>query len=458
MPDIPRLSRRAVTAVAVAGALLAAGCSAPGSNNTPSGQSAKKPSAISTDPASAGKLTLRVWDQEVRGGQNQEITRLNQQFEKKYPNVTIKRTAKSFSDLKTTLKLALSGNNPPDAVEVNQGYPDMVSFVKAGMLLPLDSYSSVYGWKDRYPPTLLNLNRVNADATKFGTGKLYGLSQMGEYVGVYYNKKNLSAAGITPPKTWSQFESDLAKVKAAGQIPIQFGNLDKFPAIHTFGVIQAQATGDQTVRDLVYGSGGAKWTADKTVAAAQTLQDWVKKGYFPPGVNGIGYDDSNKAFGQGKGAFLITGTWAAADLKGPMGSSLGLMVPPASTGGSPTTTGGESLAFGITSKSSHADVAAAYINFLTDAHAQDVILQAGNLPAVPGPSAVQLAGAPVNQEMVAGWKSVNQSDGLVPYLDYTTPTFYDTITAALQNLIGQKSTPQQFAEKLQADVDAFHNG
>ena len=449
--------RRTAAVLAAAGLVLAAGCSAPGSNNA-SAPTTKKASQVSTDPAKAGKVTLRVWDQEVRGGQNAEMTKLNNQFMAKYPNVTIKRTSKSFTDLKTTLKLALSGDSPPDVVEVNQGYPDMVSFVKAGFLQPLDAYSSVYKWADRYPASLLALNKVSADKSRFGTGHLYGLSQMGEFVGVYYDKAKLKKLGLPLPKTWSDFTADLAKAKAAGELPIQFGNLDKWPAIHTFGALQGQLAGKQQVRDLVFGQGGAKWTSSQTVKAAQTLQDWAKKGYFPSGVNGVGYDDSTKAFGQGKGVFLITGTWAAADLKGPMGSRLGLMVPPAaSSGSSPVTTGGESLALGVTSKSKHADVAAAYIDFLTNAKASGVIQQTGNLPAVPASDASSQASG-VDAQMIDGWQQLSDANGLVPYLDYSTPTFYDTITAALQKLIGGQSTAKQFTATLQADYEKFQQG
>jgi raffinose/stachyose/melibiose transport system substrate-binding protein len=445
---------RALAVVAVCGALTVSACSAPGSDSS-SQPEAKSPSSISTDPAKAGKVTLSVWDQEVRGGQNAEITALNKQFQAKYPNVTIKRTSKSFSDLKTTLKLALSGNNPPDVVEANQGYPDMVTFVKAGMLLPLDSYSKAYGWSKRYPATLLALNKVSADASHFGEGKLYGLSQMGEYVGVYYNKTKLKQLGLTPPATWSELTADLPKIKAKGELPIQFGNLDKWPAIHTFGVIQAATAGKQDVRDLVFGTGNATWTSAPTVQAATTLQTWAKKGYFPSGVNGIGYDDANKQFAQGKGVFDITGTWLAADIKGPMGSSLGLMPTPAGSKGL-ATTGGESLAFSVTSKSKEPDVAAAYIDFITDARAADVMLKTGNLPAVPGQAASGLSSASVEGQLVGGWQKISAADGLVPYLDYSTPTFYDTLTAALQNLIGGKSTPQQFTKALQTDYSKFH--
>lgn len=53
--------------------------------------------------------------------------------------------------------------------------------------------------------------------------------------------------------------------------------------------------------------------------------------------------------------------------------------------------------------------------------------------------------------MASEWKRVNTGSGLVPYLDYATPTFYDTLSAAVQQLTAKKLTPQQFAEQLQKD-------
>ncbi len=40
-------------------------------------------------------------------------------------------------------------------------------------------------------------------------------------------------------------------------------------------------------------------------------------------------------------------------------------------------------------------------------------------------------------------------------LDYTTPTFYDTLTAGMQELLGGQSDPQQFVDALQTDYAAF---
>ncbi|NSC24896.1 extracellular solute-binding protein, partial [Streptomyces albus subsp. chlorinus] len=403
----------------------------------------------------AGKVTLTVWDQQIRGGQNAAIERLNKQFEEKYPNVRIKRVARGFNDLKKTLKLALSGDNPPDVVQANQGYSDMVAFAHAGMLTPLDSYAGLYGWNTRFPQTLLNLNRVSADGSRFGTGQLYGISQEGEYIGVYYNKKVLRKAGVEPPRTWQEFTGALPKLKKAGQLPVQFGNLDKYPAIHTFGVLQSQAAGSaEPVRETVFGRGEG-FDTDATRQAARTLADWAEKGYIPKGANGKGYDDAAKQFADGKGAFLVTGTWQLADLRKPMGDDLGFMPPPPARGKPPVTTGGEGLPWSLTSKSDHPEVAAAYLDFLTGEHASNVMAEEGVLPVVPGKAAGKTDPGSAGGQMIAGWKKLNAADGLVPYLDYTTPTFYDTLSADLQGVLSGSVAPGRLAARMQKEYEDF---
>ncbi|MGY0489942.1 extracellular solute-binding protein [Streptomyces sp. WG-D5] len=450
------LTRRSVLAAALA--VGAAGCT-PGTDGSGAvtGDAAPAGNGV-PDPAKAGNVTLRVWDQETRGGTNAEIEQLNKEFQEKYPNVTIRRVSRSFDDLKTTLKLALSGNNPPDVVQANQGYPDMVAFVEAGLLTPLDTYAGIYEWNTRYPATLLNLNRVSVKkagtSRRFGTGRLYGISQTGEFVGLYYNKAVLKKAGLQPPRTWAEFTDSLATLKKAGELPIQFGNLDKWPAIHTFGVLQDQQ-GTEPARDTVLGRGDGFGTS-RTTRAATVLTEWMDRGYLPKDTNGLGYDDANKKFMAGQGAYTITGTWMQADFQKRLGDDLGVMPPPPATaGGKPTTTGGQGLAWSVTSRSAHPDVAAAYLDFLTSEHAADVMTENGVLPAVPGKAAAALDPRSPDGRMIAAWRELTAADGLVPYLDYATPTFYDTTSAALQELIAGKTRPSAFARTLQSDYGAF---
>ncbi len=171
---------------------------------------------MQTDVAALGDVTLTVWDQEVRGGQNEQMERLNAAFQEQYPNVTIDRVSRSFDDLATTLRLALSGNDAPDVVQANNGRADMGAFVSRGPAAAARRYAEVYGWDQRFPEAVRQYVSYTPDGKVFGEGELYGLPQVGEVVGVYYNPAKLQRLGIAVPGTWEEFEAALATAKAAG--------------------------------------------------------------------------------------------------------------------------------------------------------------------------------------------------------------------------------------------------
>ncbi|KQR52075.1 sugar ABC transporter substrate-binding protein [Leifsonia sp. Leaf336] len=402
----------------------------------------------------SGKITLTVWDQNTDGGIDQAQKELNAAFEKKYPNVTIKRVSRSFSDLKTTLKLALSGDNPPDVVQANQGYPDMGAFVKAGLLRPINDYADLYKWNDYYPSSLLKLNSFSSDGKTWQGDKLFGVSQTGELVGLYYNRAVLQKAGIdAPPKTLQELTDDMAKVKAAGALPLSYGDVEKSPGIHLYGLALSALAGTK-VNDLVSGASGS-WTGSDEVQAATVVQGWQKSGYITPGANGVSRDAAVDAFGKGGAAFLITGTWYLATLADAASSKdIGFTALTPDGSSTPVTMGGEGLAWAMTSKTKHADAAAAYIDFITDKNASEVLVKTGNLPTVVPSGSIPAEGT-VAGDITRDYMTISKSNGITPYLDYATPTFYDTITAAAQDLIALKATPQQFGQTLQDDYAKF---
>ncbi len=443
-------SRLATLTAGALGVVVLAACT-PGSNtaSTP----APTVSSVNTDAAKLGDVTLTIWDQEVRGGQAAQMQKLNDEFQKTYPNIKIKRVSRSFDDLKTTLRLALSGNEPPDVVEANNGRSDMGEFVKAGQLLPLDKWAEAYGWNERYPASVRQYVSYSADGKTFGEGNLYGLPQVGEVVGIYYDKKMLSDAGVTAPTTWSEFETSLATLKGKNQVPLMLGNLEKWPAIHVFGTIQGRTTPADQIKELAFGRQGPTWNTSENTKAAQTLVDWVDKGYFNPGFNGEDYDPAWQAFSKGTGAYLIAGTWLQADLQKAMGDNVGFMLPPGDTAdAAPVATGGTGLPFSITSKSKNPDAAAAYINFITNAKASAVLAETGNLPLA---DTAEQQSSGLQKDVFSSFAKAVDGDGLVPYLDYATPTMPDTLGAALQDLLAKKATPEQFLATVEKDRSAF---
>jgi raffinose/stachyose/melibiose transport system substrate-binding protein len=402
-------------------------------------------------------VTLLVWDQEVRGGQAQAIATLNKAFQKKYPNIKLNRVAKSFTDLQATLKLAASGPNPPDVIEVNNGYSSMGPLVKAGLLLSLNKYMGQYGWNTRYSSGILKMNKFTSDGNSFGIGNLYGLPMTGEVVGVYYNKSKLKQLGLKVPTTFQQFEAAVTKAQKAGQTPIQFGNLDKWPGIHEFEELMLQNVTKTWASDWIFGARGGKmsFSSPGAVSAAQKLQTWAKAGVFTKGYEGLKYDPSWADFGKGNGVFLISGSWLTADLKKALGKDVGFFLLPPPSGKPLATLGGEGLPWAISSKTKNADAAATYLDYITNNKSMQVVADNGNVTATKASVKVP---AGIDTEVFNAWTNANKQDAVVPYLDWATPTMYDTITAAIQELLAGKATASSFAATVNSDYSKFHNG
>jgi raffinose/stachyose/melibiose transport system substrate-binding protein len=408
------------------------------------------------DVANAGDVTLTVLDQQVRSGQDAAIKRLNAEFMKRYPNVTIERTNRSFEDLQKTVRLAVTRPDAPDVVQANQGYGIMGALTKAGILLPLDDYAEAYGWNDRYSEGLLAFNSFSPDGTKFGTGNLYGISQAGEIVGVFYNKEKVPE----PPETMADFEALLKKAKAEGDIGIQLGNAgdDKYGGIHDYETVLARTASKDQVRDFVFGQSGGAFDAPEFEAAASKFKEWNDAGYLTPKVNGTGYDAAVENFAKGDGYFFIGGTWNIATLKEAMGDNVGFfLLPGEQADDEPIALGGEDLPWTITQKSENPDVAAAYIDFLTNENATKVLVETGNLPA-PQVAEADRPKSGLEADVFEQWDLLNENDGLIPYLDYAYDTAYDDIGGGIQELLDGQQDPKQFVDSIQSKYTEFIDG
>ena len=118
-------------------------------------------------------------------------------------------------------------------------------------------------------------------------------------------------------------------------------------------------------------------------------------------------------------------------------------------------TGGTGLPFSITEASENADVAAAYIDFITSDEAMQMIQEAGNLPVV-GATPDGASGAAA--DVIDAWTTAGEADALVPYLDYATPDSYDLLTAQVQELGGGSVDGEQFLATLEDEYSGFVSG
>ncbi|WP_122938993.1 ABC transporter substrate-binding protein [Brachybacterium sp. EE-P12] len=443
------------TTAALGGLGLLAAC-APGSDSDGGDASAPAAEEVETDIASLGEVTLTVWDQEVRGAQNDAIEALIEAFEKEYPNVTVDRVSQSFDDLQQQTGLALSGNDVPDVLQVNNARGDMGTYVADSLLTDLTGYAEAYGWTDRFAPSVLSKMMYSADGVTFGEGSLYGLPQTGEICGIYYSQKKLDDLGLEAPTTWDELFSLVEAAQEAGEQPIMLGNLDQWPALHVFGPLQAHFVPAEEIVTLGMGNAGADWTSQENVDALAQLAEWGTSGAMGDSPNGLAYDDAWPLYAEGTGVLLIGGSWLAPDMEAVMGEDLRFMAPPPGADGTVATTGGTGIPFSIPAAAENKDVAAAYIDFLTSDEAMQLIADNGGMPV--NRTAELAPDSGVNKDVYEAFDAVSTDGTLLPYLDYATPSFADTAGATLQEVIGGQTEPEAAAEALQEDYGEFTEG
>lgn len=442
---------------AAAGGLGMLAACAPGSD-TSGGRAQSAPSAdeIQTDPAALGDVTLRVWDQEVRGAQNDAILALIDAFQAEYPNITVDRVSQSFDDLQQQTGLALSGNDVPDVLQVNNARGDMGEFVAAGQLTDLSGYAEAYGWEERFSDSVLSKARYSADGVTFGEGSLWGLPQTGEVCGIYYSAAKLKQLGAEVPTTWEELFTLVETAQAAGEQPLVLGNLEQWPALHVFGPLQGNFVPAEEIVTLGMGNAGADWTSDTNIAALTQLAEWAGSGALGDSPNGLAYDTAWAEFTEGTGVLLIGGSWLGPDMEAVMGEDLRFMAPPPGADGTVATTGGTGLPFAIPANAANPAAAAAYIDYITSDAAMELIAEHGGMPVLRTAELAPASG--VNKDIYEAFDAVSTDGVLLPYLDYATPSFADTAGAALQELIGGQADPAATAETLQADYSDFTAG
>lgn len=402
--------------------------------------------------------TLVVWDNYPEAERTAVVEQLIERFEAANPGVQVERTPRSVEDLSLTLKLNLSSGNGPMVAQVNQGAGDMGALVAAGLLRPLDPWMRQYGWDRRVSASALQRNQWSKDGA-FGTGETYGIAPLGEMVGLYYNEQVLAQNGVAVPRTFEELELAMATLKEKGVVPMMMGNVDGVGSMQLYAILQQLHVGAaerEAEDDLVYGRGGS-FKATSFGEAAETLLAWDQKGYFFPGYQGISRADAVSLYVQDQAAFLISGSWYSAELQANKSIRF-TQVPPLGAVQTPLVEGGTDLALGITSvakSEAQQDMAAKYIDFMMSEEAAEAWAAAGLLPDKSMDDPGKATMGPLLADIFAVWQKLNKEDALGHYLDWASPTMYNTLTENLPKLIAGSLTPDQLTTALDADYQGY---
>lgn len=390
---------------------------------------------------------------------------------------TVEHRGWTLEELSSTLPRSVDSNQGPDIAQVNNGESLAGPMIRAGQLVSLAPYIAQYGWDQHLPPALAARNMYSEDGTVFGQGQLWGISIEAEVVGFYYQRSRFQENGVEGPTTFAELENLMQTFLDAGVTPLVFGNSDGWPAIHLFGEILGTMVSRDYLDGLIYRTGGISFEDEAMVAAATKLQEWATRGFLQEGFSAITADDAAALFQSGEGAMLMQGSWQAPAVAEALGDNGGFFLMPPTTaqvGGSATPSpvaspspvagatpqaggggtvlhvGGVGIPYSIITGAENPDLAAEFINALISPEAAGALFDVGVLASAEVP-ADKIQPNTVTGDLFTAWNQVLASDSLGHYLDWASPTMYDTITAELQRLLAGETDPQAFATAIQAD-------
>jgi raffinose/stachyose/melibiose transport system substrate-binding protein len=378
-------------------------------------------------------------------------TQLTEEFTRQFPNVTWDISMEQFANLITTTPMLLSSDNPPDLIRL----PTMVTFAQDGLLKNLDDYATAFGWND-WPVPQINQNRLDENWIR-GSGTLYAMGLNYSMTGVFYNKELAAQIGMTePPKTVDEFEALLAAAKAAGLQPIMEWGSAKSGMGLAFPLQNLMAAYGpvEPINDWIFQKPGATIDTPTNLIAAQHLQDWIEKGYFPPDINAIEYTDAASRFGKGEGVFTFNGDWQNGGYDADMPGNVGFFLfPPAEAGGGYAAMSAP-LTYGIAANAKHADCAAFFFTWAaTNETARQINVDGmGSNPGGPADASVPTvaAGSVTIDTLAAGPMLSGAMDFIA---NATSSIFAQGWTPELQKMVAGEQDAAGLLKAVQAEYE-----
>lgn len=434
---------RGLPALLLAVALVGA-CAAPGSGTaTSSGAASGGTAGCGSSPVQLNAYFETGFDLPFK---------LSEEFTKQFPNVTWNIKQDQFTNLINETPRVLASSDPPDLIRL----PTLTSFAKEGLLKNLDSYATGFGW-DKWPVPQLSQNRVGSDGTR-GSGSLYAMGLNYSLTGVFYDKKQAAQIGMNePPKTLAEFDSFLAKAKAAGLLPImEWGSAKSGMGLaFPLQALMASVGPVGPINDWIYGKSGATVDTASNLEAAKHLEQWIKSGYFPSDINAIEYTDSNARFTKGEGVFTFNGDWENADYDKNLSSNTGFFVMPSSQAGGHPAAMSAPLTYGIAAKAKHADCAAFFFNWVASNKAArqiDVTVGGSNPGGPAGASVPSVTAGSVTSQTLAAGNVIGKAGTSMDFIaNATSSIFAQGWTPELQKMVGGKQDAAGLLKAVQAE-------
>ena len=289
---------RKAMALLLTGAMVftMAGCGSSGSGDSSSGDSSDKKSESGSGDV---ELSVTIWDSNQEPG----LTEIMNDFTEK-TGIKTKVSVVKWDEYWTLLESGASGGSLPDVFWMHSN--ESQRYMSNDMLLDLTDKIAESSEIDpaNYPEDIWGLYTYD--------DKYYAVPKDIDTIALWYNKKMFDEAGLEYPTadwTWDDV------TEAAKKLTKDDGS--------QYGLCLRNDNNQAGYYNLIYDNGGyvisddktkSGWDDEKTIAAMQTLEGWIKDGVIPS-LETMSENNEDVLFEAGKIAMTCQGSWMLAAFK-----------------------------------------------------------------------------------------------------------------------------------------------
>ena len=388
---------------------------------------------------SSGPVELRFMIGQPEDAADLELIKADiEKFESQNAGITIKLDVVPSENVRTILQTQLRSGKGPDVFGYDTGPGFAGALAKAGLVHDLTGAYEKYQW----PIYDFAKQRVTFD------GKLVGIPNQLETVGLFYNKDLFAKHGVSEPQNLNDLMAGAAKLRDAGVIPIAVNDKDGWQGGHLLSMSLSSEVGGAGLDKLL--SGETPWDDPSVVKALQVWADLYEQKLLPPSPTAINYDNGNALFYSGKAAINPTGSWLALDTERNAKFEVGYVPFPSSTGKG-IFCGGLGAGIFINATTTKVDAAEKFLDYgTTQEHGKWAVENLQDIPAYPVDT-TDIKGSALFNQILADTGKIAEGTGDFGYnIDVlTNDTFNNAMWKGMQGILSGQATPEEVAKQLQ---------
>jgi len=368
------------------------------------------------------------------------------QFLATHPGVKIAYELHTFEQLQKTAQMVLNSDSAPDLIEINKGAANAGTFATEGLLTDMTAEATKRGWDKILSPSIQTTCRYDPKTGIMGSGPLYGVTDYGEFIMLYYNQDMFDKNGIKVPTTVDDLYAAADAFLAKGITPFVTGGAE-YPAQQIFYMLALSKANRQFVTNYQELK-GIDFHGPEFTFGATEMATWVQKGYISKSAVSMKAQDMLNAFQKGTNPMMMGGSFVFGTLQSaklPFKWNMELWP------GNTISPGSGGNLWVVPAGSKNKDLAYDFIDITLSKDNQTLLGNSGGLPVNADPTKITDLQA---QKLIQLFAQLVANDGIGFYPDWPVSGYYADLVSATQELMNGTKTPSQFLDEIAVPYNA----